>query len=212
MKWHDRESSFCCNIGEINLDPEKCYLMQLKFKVRPQCEDFASEWGPTIFLKKGNVTDSCSDDSVPEEATSKRFKVLLSVILSLVIFVIVSFACIIKRVNKYVVPIIPDPKHIFSGLFDDYSGNFKEWLMISGNETKQDKTECLDKECIIEEQPEEEKKMQEKENETLLDIPRLDDEQISNVQNTSVSLVENGSVVCFGNFTFTMNDSMYIML
>ncbi|XP_053560877.1 cytokine receptor-like factor 2 [Bombina bombina] len=108
-------------------------------------------------------------------------------------------------------PAIPDPKHIFYGLFDEHRGNFQEWIISLGNEAKLEKHECLDKECVVEELNDEEKETQLSDGD-LTETHHAEKELIENGLNVPVPLVQTGSIACFANVTFTMNDSMYIMI
>ncbi|XP_063300733.1 cytokine receptor-like factor 2 [Pelobates fuscus] len=225
---------FYCTFDDINLDPENCYLIELQFFGLRHCfiEDIESVWGPNISLVKGMDSDTCmKNEDIRKDSVSYGFANLLyisSALLLLVIF-ITSLACATKRLKKHVFPVIPDPKHTFSSLFEVYRGNFQEWTKISGNETKHVQLEFLENEDIIEERCDKQKQMEkeeyfvedeckeekhtpEKDYTVLPDIHHIAIEQMKNIMMTSAEPLENDSDICIGNVTYTMNDSMYIML
>uniref|UniRef100_A0A8C5M4R3 Cytokine receptor-like factor 2-like D2 domain-containing protein n=1 Tax=Leptobrachium leishanense TaxID=445787 RepID=A0A8C5M4R3_9ANUR len=229
----DDNTAFFCKFHTANLYREKCYRIGLQFLGLNSCygQLIESTWSYNISLANGVISDNCMKiEEASEDSISYKFLILLYVPAAFLLVVIVTttFTCTMKRLKKRMLPLIPDPKHMFYGLFEDYKGNFQEWTKISGNETKQEQLECSEDGDIIEEYNEEEKHIhtkqfvskdeckeeihtQEKEYRALTEIPLLTLEQMKNIVVTS-SVVENSSDICIGNTLCTMRDSAYIML
>ncbi|XP_051881481.1 cytokine receptor common subunit gamma-like [Pristis pectinata] len=130
-----------------NVDPAKCYFFHLRSMIY---ENYAtgghwSDWGPILIWKEKTVVDSCP---------SPRIKALFLVLLPVAILVLVIFVCVlyrVKRVRILVLPGIPDPKHVFIDLFDDHNGNFQEWIGVSKDLHMDCQSNCSPVECQIEE-------------------------------------------------------------
>ncbi|CAH2223439.1 Hypothetical predicted protein [Pelobates cultripes] len=93
---------FYCTFDGINLDPEKCYLIELQFLGLRHCfnEDIESVWGPNISLVKGMDSDTCmKNEDIRKDSVSYGFANLLyiSSALLLVVIFITSLACATKR-------------------------------------------------------------------------------------------------------------------
>ncbi|OCT92519.1 cytokine receptor-like factor 2 [Xenopus laevis] len=211
----EESTLFYCSIQNPSVDPEKCYLIRVRLEVLYMCfhgHDRQSDWGQLIFSKNGTMLDSCH-----VEHLSNRLNVLLATILPLLICVLALLPCITKRIKKRVFPIVPDPKHKFTGLFEDHSGNFQQWVIKGNDDLLAIHTDALEEEEkeevkeLIVEKWETEDDVQLKENETWQENPYPDEEQTENISHSQTQM-ENIPDIFLANLTFPMNDSMYIML
>ncbi|XP_055492394.1 cytokine receptor-like factor 2 [Leucoraja erinacea] len=71
---------------------------------------------------------------------------------ALVLAIFVCVVCRMKRVKSLLFPGIPDPKRVFNDLFDDYNGNFQEWIGASKDLNVDCQSNCIPVECQIEEE------------------------------------------------------------
>ncbi|XP_075054152.1 cytokine receptor-like factor 2 [Mixophyes fleayi] len=210
---------FHCTFYNPNLDPEKCFQIQIQFQTAKICTYiFQSEWSRTIFTKNGSLLDSCAEVVMGTSQTPMvgvknsfvqrhSFIISLSTISCLVLFVIISFGCGMGRVKKCLFPVIPDPKNVFSDLFDLNSGYIQEWIKTLGSETQQE-----DVQWDTDGQHEEQISIYMKENEIVMPENQHDIEAEEETVTASASLMENVSEVCLGDMNFIMNESMYIIL
>ncbi|XP_041437128.1 cytokine receptor-like factor 2 [Xenopus laevis] len=213
---------FYCSINNPSFDPEKCYLIRVRLEVSDTClygQDRQSDWGQLIFSKNGTFLDSC-----PVERVSNRLIVLLATILPLLICVVALLPCTIKRIKKRLFPIVPDPKHKFTGLFEDHSGNFQQWVKKEKDELLATRIDALEEEEEeVEEEKEEEAELivekweteddiQLEENEACRENPYTDEEQAEIIISHAQTQIETIPDICIANLTFPMNDRMYIML
>ncbi|XP_067401819.1 cytokine receptor-like factor 2 isoform X2 [Emydura macquarii macquarii] len=129
-EWQSRKSE-CCKTEEQGFDPEKCYSFRFRLeRLAPICNrvSYVSEWGEVTVWRNGNLLDSCADDI---NSLSNEVILLLSVLaVLLVMFFLLIFVCKWQRFQKSVMPAIPDPKHMFSDLFNDHNGNFQVLKLI----------------------------------------------------------------------------------
>ncbi|XP_029459489.1 cytokine receptor-like factor 2 [Rhinatrema bivittatum] len=151
-EWQSREKS-CCNITVSGFDLEKCYSFRVRM-IRHICSThpYPGEWSSITFWKNGTSADSCSDD----EFLSTNVILIISLVASQAMFILLYCICKVKRMQVRIMPLIPDPKYVFSGLFDDHNGNFQAWLDELDNVVKPAKVACLEKECVIDEELREE--------------------------------------------------------
>ncbi|XP_062983746.1 cytokine receptor-like factor 2 [Elgaria multicarinata webbii] len=146
--WQSRENK-CCKIEIQGIDPMMCYSFRLRLKFPCGVYKF-SEWGAESFWKNGNSIESCdSDDSKPDLSIVPLLTLAMAGLL--ILFVFLLCICRLKRIRKTLMPVIPDPKNIYTELFSDHNGNFQEWISKTENALVQTKLESVEEECIIEE-------------------------------------------------------------
>ncbi|KFP76025.1 Cytokine receptor-like factor 2, partial [Acanthisitta chloris] len=149
-EWQSRTSR-CCSVEEQGFDPEKCYSFRVRLKrLVPHCNvvNYSSDWQAETFWMNGTLVDSCDYDTTPQSNTVIALSCLLAVLLMMLILLILL--CKWKRLQKSVMPAIPDPKYIFADLFNDHNGNFQEWIDKSDHAVLQTKLEYEEPECITE--------------------------------------------------------------
>ncbi|XP_052520800.1 cytokine receptor-like factor 2 isoform X1 [Tympanuchus pallidicinctus] len=150
--WQSRTSK-CCRVGEQGFDPRKCYSFRVRLKrIVPSCNvvDFSSDWEAETFWMNSTLLDSCDDEIKTQSNTVILLSCLMAVLL--IVFILLILLCKWQRLQKSVMPTIPDPKYIFTDLFNDHSGNFQEWIDKTDHAVVQTKLEYEELECIIEEE------------------------------------------------------------
>ncbi|XP_077199470.1 cytokine receptor-like factor 2 isoform X2 [Paroedura picta] len=148
QEWKSREETYC-KVEVHGLDPEKCYVFRVRLEAK-NCNKvpYFSEWGSETFWKNGTSIDSCNTD--PE---SNIMILLISIMATvLVLFALLMLVCRMQRIRKSIMPVIPDPKHMYSNLFSDHNGNFQDWISTTENVLVHAKVEDETKACVIEEQ------------------------------------------------------------
>nr|XP_014435366.1 cytokine receptor-like factor 2 [Pelodiscus sinensis] len=209
-EWQSRKS-VCCEVKEQGFDPEKCYSFRVRLERRtPICNvvPYSSEWGEVTVWRNGSLIDSCADDIKP---LANHAILLISVLAVLLVIVfLLIFVCKWQRFQKSIMPIIPDPKHIFSDLFNDHNGNFQEWIHETDNAMAQTKMECIEHECIIEERTEQEdvKEASEK----LYELSNMNKRDFLNSVHNTCLQPPASETVSFGSLNFFMNEDMYVIL
>ncbi|XP_063809169.1 cytokine receptor-like factor 2 isoform X2 [Pseudophryne corroboree] len=206
---------FYCSFYDQNLYPENCFQIQLKFQTLKVCAPHESEWSQTIFTKNGSVLDSCAEvtSPTPIEGVNDSFLqrylfiIIFSTISCVVFFVILSLGCAMDRVKKCIFPAIPDPKNVFSELYDSHSGYLQDWIKTSENEIQQEEIGWT-----MDERHEEQMPICVKENEPVMPENQLDNAKHEEIVTASASTEENVPDLCFGNINITTNESMYIVL
>ncbi|XP_040277912.1 cytokine receptor-like factor 2 [Bufo bufo] len=196
---HDMDSSTThihCSFNNPNLDPEKCFYMQLQFQTVEGCKwsIYESEWSNNIFMKNYSLVESCD---VPPAAGVQTFIITFSVISTVIIIIVVFLRCNMERMKKCIFPIVPDPKNSFHDLFDSHNGYLQEWVKTEANDTHHEEVECV---------------MDEKNDEPVLTYVKANEIVMPVNQSDIEKQEDKASNVCFGNINFTMNESMYVML
>ncbi|XP_030427513.1 cytokine receptor-like factor 2 [Gopherus evgoodei] len=207
-EWQSRKSA-CCKVEEQGFDPEKCYSFRVRLERIADCNriPYASEWAEVTVWRNGSLLDSCADDIKP---LSDNVILLISVLAVLVILLVQIFVCKCQRFQKSVMPVIPDPKHIFSDLFNDHNGNFQEWIDKTDNAMGQTKMECVEHECIIEERTEQKDEMEA--SEKLCELSNMNEgDYLSSAHNTCLPPAASDTV-SFRSFKFCMNEDKYVIL
>ncbi|XP_072332020.1 cytokine receptor common subunit gamma-like [Scyliorhinus torazame] len=127
-----------------SVDSAKRYFFRLRSKLNDlhAKNSYWSEWGPT-FIWKGPST----------KPTINPLLLVLTLAAVLAIAALASVFYKVKRVSTWLFPGIPDPKYPFVDLFDDYNGNFQEWIGVSKYLDINSASECIPTECQIEEEP-----------------------------------------------------------
>ncbi|KAH0624660.1 hypothetical protein JD844_032340 [Phrynosoma platyrhinos] len=142
--WQSRKNA-CCKIKDQGFDLEKCYTF--RFRLKYIYGDYSSEWSAKTLWTNGS--------SVVSEPEFNAIILLTSVMAGLlIIFVLLLCVCRLDRIRKTLMPIIPDPKNIYSELFTDHNGDFQEWVSKTEKVLAETKLECIEEECVIEEKGE----------------------------------------------------------
>ncbi|NWS66278.1 CRLF2 factor, partial [Crotophaga sulcirostris] len=213
--WQSRTSK-CCSVGEQGFDSGKCYYFRVRLKrLAPLCNvvPYSSDWEAETFWMNGTLLDSCDDDKKSQSNTVIILSCLLAVLLLMLILSILL--CKWQRVRKSVMPAIPDPKHIFSDLFNDHNENFQEWIDKTDPAVVQTKLEYEEPECIIEaESQQEDEKNSDKQGPREKNFPfsgaaENDDPKAAQV---ACLMPTSSTIASFAGFQILMNDDMYVML
>ncbi|GCC31440.1 hypothetical protein chiPu_0009898 [Chiloscyllium punctatum] len=117
-------------------------------------------------------------------------------------------------------PGIPDPKHLFVELFEDYNGNFQEWIGVSKYLIVESQSECFPMECQIEEESGRLKLEQEDSQQLPLDKPGRPNsvsESINEKKEKSVNDAANSQLLVPENAMIDMSkvimdENMYVRL
>ncbi|XP_039212748.1 cytokine receptor-like factor 2 [Crotalus tigris] len=150
--WFRKNES--CKFEIQSLDPAKCYSFQFRARFRCSSSSYPSEWGPKIHWKNGSSIDSCETDEFnPDLNIILQSSLVMAGLL--IMTALLLYICRLKKIRKTLMPAIPDPKNIYSDLFRDHNGNFQEWITKTENVLPATQVECIEKECIIEEEKEE---------------------------------------------------------
>ncbi|XP_042316328.1 cytokine receptor-like factor 2 isoform X2 [Sceloporus undulatus] len=148
--WQSRKND-CCKIKDQGFDLEKCYTF--RFRLKNIYGDYSSEWTAETLWTNGSSVDSCATEiSEPEFSTI----ILLTSVMAgvLIIFVLLLCLCRLDRIRKTLMPVIPDPKNIYSELFTGLNGDFQDWVSKTENLLAETKLECIEEECVTEEKGE----------------------------------------------------------
>ncbi|XP_019384952.1 PREDICTED: cytokine receptor-like factor 2 [Crocodylus porosus] len=214
MEWQSRKSP-CCSLEDQGFDPEKCYSFRVRLeRLYPTCNvvHYASEWGAVTFWSNGKMLGSCADDI--KRLSDAIILLIFFLVIFLIIFILLIFLCKWQRFQKSIMPVIPDPKYIFTDLFTDHNGNLQEWFDKTENAMVQAKMECEEQECIIEEERVQEKKKDVKgeAKQRLCELPNMHErDYLNSVQNTCLPPTSS-DMVSLESFKFLMNEDMYVML
>uniref|UniRef100_A0A8B9FRJ5 Cytokine receptor-like factor 2 n=1 Tax=Amazona collaria TaxID=241587 RepID=A0A8B9FRJ5_9PSIT len=130
-QWQSRTSK-CCSVGEQGFDSRKCYSFRVRLKrLVPYCNvvNYSSDWEAETFWMNGTLLgNSCATFVYCLSTNAIVLSCLLAVILMMLILLILL--CKWQRLQKSVMPSVPDPKHIFDDLFSDHNGNFQVNIAI----------------------------------------------------------------------------------
>ncbi|KAM4681643.1 cytokine receptor-like factor 2 [Amazona ochrocephala] len=214
-QWQSRTSK-CCSVGEQGFDSRKCYSFRVRLKrLVPYCNvvNYSSDWEAETFWMNGTLLDSCNDDIKPQSNTAIVLSCLLAVILMMLILLILL--CKWQRLQKSVMPSVPDPKHIFDDLFSDHNGNFQEWIDKTDHAVVQTKLECEEPECITEaESPQEDEKKSNKHEprEKIFTFSEAAENNDPKEAQIACLMPMSNTIASFAGFHILMNDDMYVTL
>ncbi|XP_035397934.1 cytokine receptor-like factor 2 [Cygnus atratus] len=213
--WQSRTSK-CCRVGEQGFDPRKCYSFRVRLKrLVPYCNvvNYSSDWEAETFWMNGTLLDSCDDDIKSQSNTVILLSCLLAVLLT--IFILLILLCKWQRLQKSVMPTIPDPKYIFADLFNDHNGNFQEWIDKTDHAMVQTKLEYEEPECIIEEESQQKdmknSDKQESREKIFSSSGAAGNYSPKAGQNACLMPTSNNTV-SFSGFQNLMSDDTYVML
>ncbi|XP_025028732.1 cytokine receptor-like factor 2 [Python bivittatus] len=150
--WSRKNES--CKFERQGFDPEKCYSFQFRLRFRCSGYSYPSEWGPKTHWKNGSSVESCeADDFNPESNIVLQATWVMAGLL--IMTAILLYVCRLKKIRKTLMPAIPDPQNKYSDLFSDHNGNFQDWIIKTENVLPETQVECIEKECVVEEEKEE---------------------------------------------------------
>ncbi|NWX98881.1 CRLF2 factor, partial [Nothoprocta ornata] len=211
-EWQSKIST-CCSVGEQGFDPRKCYAFRVRLKrLAPQCNvvNYNSDWEAETFWMNGTSLDSC-DEIKPQKNTIIFLSCILAVLL--MIFLLLILLCKWQRLQKSVMPVIPDPKYVFADLFNDHSGNFEEWIDKIEHPRVQNKVEYEESECTIEEKSQQEDKNSDKvESKDIFSFSGAAENDRSKTSQNACLMPAFSATVSLAGFPILMNDDMYVML
>ncbi|OPJ69517.1 cytokine receptor-like factor 2 isoform A [Patagioenas fasciata monilis] len=217
--WQSRTST-CCRVGEQGFDPRKCYSLRVRLKrLVPYCNvvNYSSDWeAETLWMNGtllGNRCDSCDDDIKSQSNTIIVLSCLLPVLLMILILLILL--CKWQRLQKSVMPAIPDPKYVFVDLFNDHNGNFQEWIDKTDHAVVQTKLEYEEPECIIEaENQQEDEKNSDKQGpqEKIFNFSRVAENNDPKAAQIACLMSTSNTVSSFAGLQILMKDDMYLKL
>ncbi|OXB80397.1 UNVERIFIED_CONTAM: hypothetical protein H355_003453 [Colinus virginianus] len=213
--WQSRTSK-CCRVGEQGFDPRKCYSFRVRLKrIVPSCNvvDYSSDWEAETFWMNSTLLDSCDDEIKAQSNTV----ILISCVMTLLlmIFILLILLCKWQRLQNSVMPTIPDPKYIFTDLFNDHNGNFQEWIDKTDHVVVQSKLEYEELECIIEEENQQiEKKKSDKQEprEKIFSFSEATENNHPKAAQNACLMSTFNNVVSFAGLQNVVNDDMYVML
>uniref|UniRef100_K7E5G5 Cytokine receptor-like factor 2 n=1 Tax=Monodelphis domestica TaxID=13616 RepID=K7E5G5_MONDO len=204
-----------CSIKIDGLNSEKCYFFRARVITRMAIygsKTYPSDWSPVTHWRRSKLEDSCSEAA--EKLSPKYIYLITSLVILLAIFLLFLFLRKSARIKKLLMPVVPDPKYSFPGLFDYHQGNFQEWIQDTENVTSPTKVEHLEQECVVEEGHIEElpkKETKDKVGKAIQEYPKLNEDNLSSNQ-ASFGLPQGSSTICLGDLNFVMNDNMYVVL
>ncbi|XP_043548656.1 cytokine receptor common subunit gamma-like [Chiloscyllium plagiosum] len=196
-----------------SVDPTKYYTLYLRSRLNHMYAQkcYWSEWGPMLIWEQKTAADS------------PRFHSFILVLILAALLAMLVAGCVvykIKRINTHMLPGIPDPKHLFVELFEDYNGNFQEWIGVSKYLIVDSQSECIPMECQIEEESVRLKLEQEDSQQLPLDKPGRPDsvsESINEKKEKSVNDAANSQLLVPENAMIDMSkvimdENMYVRL
>uniref|UniRef100_A0A8C3GDA9 Cytokine receptor-like factor 2 n=1 Tax=Cairina moschata TaxID=8855 RepID=A0A8C3GDA9_CAIMO len=213
--WQSRTSK-CCRVGEQGFDPRKCYSFRVRLKrLVPYCNvvNYSSDWEAETFWMNGTLLDSCDDDLKSQSNTVILLSCLLAVLL--MIFILLILLCKWQRLQKSVMPTIPDPKYVFADLFSDHNGNFQEWIDKTDHAMVQTKLEYEEPECIIEEESQQKDKKnsdRQEPREKIFSSPEAAGNYSPKAGQNACLMPTSNNTVSFSGFQNLMDDDTYVML
>ncbi|KFO79906.1 Cytokine receptor-like factor 2, partial [Cuculus canorus] len=213
--WQSRTAK-CCSVREQGFDPGKCYYFRVRLKrLVPYCNvvHYSSDWEAETFWMNGTLLDSCDDGIKSQSNTVIVLICLLAVLLLMLILSILL--CKWQRLQKSVMPAIPDPKYVFADLFNDHNGNFQEWIDKTDPAVVQTELEYEEPECIIEaENQQEDDKNSDKQGpqENPFRFSEADENNDFKVAQIACMTPASNTIASFAGFKILMNDDMYVML
>ncbi|KAI1241742.1 hypothetical protein IHE44_0005231 [Lamprotornis superbus] len=118
-------------------------------------------------------------------------------------------------VHMSVLPAIPDPKYLFTDLFNDHNGNLQEWLDKNDHVVLQTKLEYEEPESITEaESQQEDGKNSDKQGplEKIFTFSGAAENNDGKAAEIACLLPASNTMAPFAGFHILMNDDMYVML
>ncbi|NXC02110.1 CRLF2 factor, partial [Orthonyx spaldingii] len=213
-EWQSRTSK-CCSVGEQGFDPRKCYSFRVRLMRLLHCNvvNYSSDWEAETFWMNGTLLDSCDDDITSQSNTVIVLSCSLAVLLMMLILLILL--CKWQRVQMSVLPAIPDPKCLFTDLFNDHNGNLQEWLDKNDHVVLQTKLEYEEPESITEaESQQEDGKNSDTQRplEKIFTFSGAAENNDGKAAQMACLIPASNTMASFGGFHTLRNDDMYMML
>nr|XP_025713571.1 cytokine receptor-like factor 2 [Callorhinus ursinus] len=212
-EWQSKEGE-TCNVTTDGLDAEKCYFFRARVKTMESSygpDTYPSDWSEVTHQQRGELRDSCQ-----EKKLFPKFILISGTVALLTVFLLLLSLWKVWRVKKVLMPIVPDPKFTFPGLFESHQGNFQEWIKDTQNVAHLNKMEGAEQECVLEEALVVHLVKNEAETPIMMTTPlcpRTEEEEASrDPSQFPCRPLQGGEVVSLGGFTFVMSDNSYIML
>ncbi|XP_078268010.1 cytokine receptor common subunit gamma-like isoform X2 [Rhinoraja longicauda] len=134
------------NFNLPSVDPEKLYTFQVKSKVNKYCgtTKLWSEWSLPVYWGRNDTQTEDSKEVIRTYIT----------VISLAGIIALMF-CLIRseRLKVIIIPKIPNPGRNFDPLFNNYNGNFQDWLGVSKDTLEGFKSSYHENVCIVSESP-----------------------------------------------------------
>ncbi|XP_039101252.1 cytokine receptor-like factor 2 [Hyaena hyaena] len=212
-EWQSKEGE-TCNVTMEGLDSEKCYFFRARVKTMESSygsDTYPSDWSEVTHQQRGELRDSC-----PEKKLFPKFILICGLVALLTVALLLLSLWKVRRLQKFLMPSVPDPKLTFPGLFEYHQGNFQEWIKDTQNVAHVHKMEGAEQECgpedalVIQVQKAEAEAPIMK---TGLSCPPTEEEEASGDPSQLPGQPPHGSeVVSLEGFTFVIGDNSYMLL
>nr|XP_004451056.3 cytokine receptor-like factor 2 [Dasypus novemcinctus] len=210
-EWQPKEEE-TCNIIVEGLDDEKCYYFRARVKTKESSygsHTYPSDWSEVSHWQGGQIKDFCPQ----EEKPFPKYILISSLVALLTLSLLLLSLWKLQRVKKLLMPIVPDPKYSFPGLFEDHRGNFQEWIRDTQNVSSLNKTEGKEKECVLEDVLVAQLVQAEVDKPTISRLSmQTGEEEAEGSEQLPDRPLQGGDVVSLGGFRFVMSDNAYMML
>ncbi|XP_004768387.2 cytokine receptor-like factor 2 [Mustela putorius furo] len=212
-EWQSKEEE-TCNVTTDGLDAEKCYFFRARVKTMESSygpDTYPSDWSEVTYQQSGELRDSCQ-----QKKLVPKFVLISCMVALLTVFLLLLSLWKVRRVQKLLMPMVPDPKFSFPGLFESHQGNFQEWIKDTQNVAHLNKMEGAEQECV----PEEALVVHVVKHEAEMPImttsslcPQTEEEETSgDPSRLPCQPLQGGEEISLGGFTFVMSDNSYVML
>ncbi|XP_029786836.1 cytokine receptor-like factor 2 [Suricata suricatta] len=121
-EWQTQEGE-TCNVTVEGLDAEKCYSFRARVKTMESSygpDTYPSDWSEVTHQQRGEPRDSC-----PGRTLSSKLMLICGLVALLTACLLVLSLWKVRRLQKLLMPSVPDPKVTFPGLFECHQGNFQ---------------------------------------------------------------------------------------
>ncbi|XP_037367616.1 cytokine receptor-like factor 2 [Talpa occidentalis] len=210
-EWQVREED-TCNVTIVGVDAEKCYSFRVRAKPLPYAyQDTAqpSEWSAVTLQQGGQLTDACSEEDPP--VPFPKFMLISCLVALLTVLLLALFLWKLRRVQKLLIPSVPDPKSSFPGLFESHRGDFQEWIQDTQNVVPWHKMDTGEQDGGPEDALVVQLSKDEAQRPAMTARP-------SSLQTGVLAAsggpqpAPGGELVCLGDVTFVMDNNAYMML
>ncbi|XP_061264287.1 cytokine receptor-like factor 2 isoform X1 [Bos javanicus] len=212
-EWQSTEAE-TCNVTIDGLDTEKCYFFRARVKALEFAygsETYASDWSEVTYQQRGELRDSCWENSL-----FPKFILIAGMVSFLTVFLLLLSLWKLHRIKKVLMPSVPDPKFSFLGLFESHQGNFQEWIKDTQNVAPLNKMEDGELECAPEDAVVVQPAEAEMPKTVLMTSPLYsqtgEEEATGDFSQLPRQPPQGRGVVSLGDFTFVMSDHSYMML
>eukprot|EP00062_Callorhinchus_milii_P001243 gi/632936093/ref/XP_007892358.1/ PREDICTED: cytokine receptor common subunit gamma-like isoform X1 [Callorhinchus milii] len=131
-----------------SVDPKKLYT----FKVRAKINDFC---GTTLFWSEWSSSVTWGNLDATETPGDTRLQMCITLIPGLIILALILLVLILKneKLKVIIIPKIPNPGRRFDSLFDNFGGNFQDWLGVPKDTLEGFKPIYHENACLVSEPP-----------------------------------------------------------